>query len=100
MTYLVDRTPAVNQQVRDLAKHAKARRISEAYQDALKRIARNLQERPLEWGDPQSHTQHPGGLYCHGVEWPLYVRYTAYEAERKVIIYDISPLPHTPLSDF
>ena len=98
MTFKVDRTPAVNQQMRDLAQRAKSRRIHEAYRDALKRVVRHLQDDPLEWGDPESKTQHPGGFYYHGIEWPLFIRYAVYEDEQSVIIYAITPLPSSPLA--
>ena len=99
MSYKIDRTPGVNQQMRELAKRAKARRIFEAYTDALRRMLENLQHRPLEWGDPESNTKHPGGLFCHGIEWPLIVRFAVYQTEQVVVVFDIRPLPASPLTD-
>jgi hypothetical protein len=99
MTFKVDRTPGVSQQMRELAKRAKARRIHDAYGDALRRMLHHLQDHPLEWGDPESHTKHPGGLFCHGIAWPLFVRFAVYQAEQTVVIFDIKPLPSSPLAD-
>src|SRR5437764_7570671 len=98
MTFKVDRMAPVSQQLRELAKRAKARRIREAYLDALDTMMMNLTNRPLEWGDPHYHTKLPGGLVCQGLAWPLCVRFAIYEALQVVIILDISPFPKSPLA--
>jgi hypothetical protein len=69
MTYKVDRTPGVNQQMHELAERAKARRIRNAYADALREMLARLQNGPLEWGDPEYNAKHPGGVFCHGIIW-------------------------------
>jgi hypothetical protein len=99
MTYKVDRIPAVNQEMRALAQRAKARRIHDSYGDALRQMLARLQDDPLEWGDPENNTQHPGGITCHGIVWPVLVRFNVYQAEQIVMIIDITPLPKTPLAD-
>jgi hypothetical protein len=99
MTFKVDRMAAVDQQLQELGKRAKARRIGEAYIDALQTMMNNLANRPLEWGDPEYHTKLPGGLVCHGLAWPLCVRFAVYEALQVVIILNIEPFPRSPLAD-
>ncbi len=99
MTFKVDRTPAVNRQLRDLAKRAKARRIHDSYGDALLHMLARLQTDPLDWGDPEYNAHHPGGVFCHAIVWPLFVRFAVYPVEETVIIFGISPLPNTPLAD-
>ena len=98
MTFKVDRTPAVNQQMRELAERAKAARLNDSYADALRLMLERLQNEPLEWGDPEHNAKHPGGIFCHGIVWPLLVRFTVYPDERTVIIFDIRALPSSPLA--
>ena len=99
MTFKVDRTPAVSRLIRELAERAKARRIRESYLDALNQMMTHLTNRPLEWGDPEFNTQLPGGIVCHGIVWPVCVRFAVYEAQRIVVIFDLKPLPRTPLAE-
>jgi mRNA-degrading endonuclease RelE of RelBE toxin-antitoxin system len=99
MTYKVDRTPAVNHQLRDLADRAKAQRIHQAYLDALREMLSELQTRPLEWGDPQYKTKHAGGIVCHATPWPILVRYAVYQNEKIVMIIQIRPRADSPLAD-
>src|SRR5947208_203704 len=99
MNYKVDRMPAVNLQMRDLADHARARRIHRAYADALREMLNELQTHPLEWGDPEYNMKHPGGIVCRGIAWPILVRYAVYENEKVVMIFEIRPLADSPLSD-
>jgi hypothetical protein len=99
MTFKVDRMPAVNRQLRELAKRAKARRIHNSFGDALQHMLVRLQTAPLEWGDPEYNAHHPGGLFCHAVVWPLFVRFAVYPIEETVIIFDITPLPNTHVVD-
>jgi hypothetical protein len=99
MTFKVDRMPAVDQQIRDLAERAKARRIGHAYVDALKRMIDQLTNNPLDWGDPEYRTQTPGGVVCHGIAWPLCVHFVVFEFRQLVIITDITPLPESPLTE-
>jgi len=54
MSYKVDRTPAVNQQMRELAKRAKACRLHHSLGEALRHMLERLQNDPLEWGDPNT----------------------------------------------
>lgn len=99
MTFKVDRMPAVNQQIRELAERAKARRIWHAYVDALKNMIDHLANNPLDWGDPEYRTKTPGGVVCHGISWPLCVHFTVFESRQVVIISDITPLPTSPLAN-
>jgi hypothetical protein len=99
MTYKVDRTPAVNLQMRTLAQQAKTRRIHQAYADALRKMLDELQARPLEWGDPEYNTQHPGGIVCRSIAWPIMIRYAVYQNEKIVMIFEVKPFPGSPLAD-
>ncbi|MBI3821984.1 MAG: hypothetical protein HY289_04805 [Planctomycetes bacterium] len=99
MTYKVDRTSAVNLQLRSLADKARARRIHHAYTDALREMLNELQTRPLEWGDPEYHMKHPSGIVYHGTAWPILVRYAVYQNEKIVMIFEIRPRYDSPLAD-
>jgi hypothetical protein len=59
----------------------------------------HLENRPLEWGDPEYHTKQPGGLVCHGIIDPLFVRFVVYEAQKVVVIINLTPLATSPLSN-
>jgi hypothetical protein len=85
--------------MRELAKRAKLLRIHAAYLDSLRSMVEQLENRPLEWGDPEYRTKLPGGIVCHGITWPLIVRFAVYEARNSVIIFNIAPLPNTPLAN-
>jgi hypothetical protein len=99
MTFKLDRMPAVNQQIRELAERAKACRIGHAYVDALKSMVDHLTNHPLDWGDREYRTKTPGGVVCHGIAWPLCIHFIVFEARRIVIISAISPLPTSPLAE-
>jgi hypothetical protein len=49
MTFKVDRMPAVNSQIRQLAERAKKQHIWLAYLDALNRMIDQLTNNPLDW---------------------------------------------------
>lgn len=99
MTFKVDRMPAVNQEIHQLAERAKQRRIWHSYFDALNGIVDQLTNRPLEWGDPLHRTKTPGGVACRGICWPLLVHFVVFDSRRIVIITHITPLPGSPLAD-
>lgn len=99
MSFKVDRTPAVNLQMRDLSDRAILAHIHVAFSDALKEMLHELQTEPLEWGDPMYNAKHPGGIVCRAITWPLLVHYTVYQNERVVIIFDIRALATSPLAD-
>ena len=92
MLFTVDRLPHVNQQIRTLAERAKARGLLGLYLDSLRKVVSNLEDRPLEWGDPEYHTKQPGGLVCHGTADPLLVRFVVFELQQVVVIIDILPM--------
>ena len=62
-------------------------------------MVERLRNEPLEWGDPEYRAEHSGGVFCHAIVWPLFVRFTVYANEQVVIIFDITPLPTSPLAD-
>jgi hypothetical protein len=49
-----------------------------------------LKSDPVHWGDPEYHTAHPGGIVCHGICNPLFVRYVVYTREQSVVILKLS----------
>jgi hypothetical protein len=75
MTFKVDRMPAVDHQIRELAERSKSRRIGHAYVDALNRVIGQLTNDPVNWGDPLHHTKTAGGIVCRGITWPLCVHF-------------------------
>jgi hypothetical protein len=93
--YIVDRLPVVNEQIRFLAKRAKALGILKAYLEALKTAVVQLARDPLEWGDPLHRTQHPGGVACHRLYSPIGVHYVVYTIEKRVIIQAIRLIENT-----
>src|SRR5262245_49775932 len=99
MSFKVDRTPAVNQQLHELSDRAISARIHGAFADALREMLGRLLTDPLDWGDPVYNAKHPGGVICHAMVWPLQVRYTVFQIERVVIIFEIRAWPNSPLAD-
>jgi hypothetical protein len=69
------------------------------YVDALAEILDQLRARPLEWGDPLYKTKTPGGVVLRGVAYPLRIHYVVFESLNRVLIFDMAPLPHSPLAD-
>jgi hypothetical protein len=98
MKFAVDRFPRVSVQIRDLAKKAKRLGFRDEYIDALRKMMDELENRPQEWGDPEYNTRKPGGVVCHGIAGPLFVRYVVYASHQVVTIINISPLPYSPLA--
>jgi hypothetical protein len=95
--FTVDRLPLVTVQVHQLGNKAKSLGMTRQVLDAFEAILARLETRPLEWGDPEYTTKHPGGLVLHGLYFPFIVHYVVYEQERIVCILDISVFPGHPL---
>jgi hypothetical protein len=72
--------------------------LRSAFSKVVHRIEERLRSAPLDWGDPEYNTKHPGGVVCHGLDDPLLVRFAVYEAEQAVLIIEVEPLPNSPLA--
>jgi hypothetical protein len=95
--YKVEQIGPVKEQVRTLAARATVAGIYREYAQAMHLIVKELQTRPLEWGDPEWQTHKAGGMVCHGTVDPLFVRYVVYEQERYVCILKVMPMSHSRL---
>jgi hypothetical protein len=95
--YQVDRVPQVDEQIQALAKKAVTRSAKQQLVAALKTALEQLRTRPLDWGDPERRTRKKGGVICHGICTPIFVRYVVFEAERVVMILTVDPLPGSGL---
>ena len=95
----ISHKPGVLEQVRALEGLAKKRGIEHLYADALKEIVRHLRTHPLDWGDPEYHLIHEGGVVCHRIVDPLVVRFAVYEMEEVAHILDIKALSTSLLGD-
>jgi hypothetical protein len=95
--YRVDRLPIVLAAIRSLGKRAVRLGVRQVFIESLKRIINDLGATPLQWGDPEYHTVHEGGTVFHGIRFPLFVRYAVYEAERIVVIIEVTALPGSRL---
>lgn len=62
MPFKITKFPQVEVQLRALAKQAAAQGVFPILSVALRRINEHLKNRPLEWGDPEYNTKHPGGV--------------------------------------
>jgi hypothetical protein len=94
--YRVERLPRVDAQIRACAQQARTAGIRPQYLHALKESIRMLETQALQWGDPEYHTRHPGGIVYHAVFPPVFIHYVAYEQERKVCILDVKLLGPPP----
>ena len=92
MPYRIGRFAGIDEKIQILAKRAKKLGIYKAFRKALAQILEHLQARPLEWGDPEYNTQRVGGVACHGIVHPVLVRFSVYEPDHKVLIFDIQLL--------
>ena len=99
MPFKISKFPHAEAQLRALAKRATDLGIYQAFSDALARIEDHMQDDPLEWGDPKYNLSLPGGVVCHGMEWPLVVHFAVYQADNVVCLLDIIAMPRTPLAD-
>ena len=99
MPFKVTQFPRVKAQILTVMKRAAALDISHICIDALERIQHHLETRPLDWGDPDFNLVHAGGIACHGIEVPFLVRFSVYEAENAVCVFDIQTLPPFPLAE-
>jgi hypothetical protein len=97
-SYLVDRLPQVDDQIRSLATGAAELGLYDSYLKALNAIVAKLKAEPLTWGDPEYHTRQQGGVVCRALHPPLVVHYVVFEVECVVCILGIKPLPAHPLS--
>jgi hypothetical protein len=95
--YFVDRTGRVNEQIHALAHTASTPRGRKALVRALNKVVKTLSIQPLDWGDPEHNTRKQGGVVCHGIVPPLFVRFGVFEAEKVVIILDVRLLPGSAL---
>ncbi len=96
--YRLDRLRKVDEQLQALALKADSLGMHEAFFQALKTVIEHLRTRPLDWGDPERKTRKQGGIVCHGILDPLFVKYVVYETERAVCILQINALPRTPFA--
>ena len=92
MAYTIGHFPGVKKKILSLAEKAKERGIRKAFLDALTEITVKLRTRPLEWGDPEYNTNIEGGVVCHGIVHPVWVRFSVHEPEQSVLIFDVQLL--------
>jgi hypothetical protein len=86
--------PAKEQMRRLIQKGASLNRKQEVV-DALNVIIRRLRTQPLEWGDPEYRTRHPGGMVVRGAKDPVFVRYAVYEDEKAVLLLKVQAMPRS-----
>ena len=92
MAYTIGRFAGIDARIQELADQAKKLGIGKPYKDAWRQILSNLQTRPMEWGDPEYNTKKPGGVVCHGIIEPVLVRFSVFESEQMVLIFDVQLL--------
>ena len=95
--YAVDRFAHVDAQISALGKRAKAKGILADYIRALEKILDELENQPLDWGDPAYHPHHEDSTVCHASVGPVYVEYVVFEAEKVVMIMQIKAMPSSIL---
>jgi hypothetical protein len=97
--YRVDPTGPFKEQMHDLLAKAAAHGQRQKVVRALKAIARELQTRPLDWGDPERRTRKKGGHVYHGIKPPLVVQYAVYEPKKVVWLLNVRAIPGSPLAE-
>src|SRR5262245_41590209 len=95
--YEVSSIPSVARAVRELERKALWLGMRQDLVAALKVMIEKLQKDPLKWGDSEYDFNKPKSHIYHGLCDPVFVQYAVVEAERKVIIMLIKPLPSSPL---
>jgi hypothetical protein len=89
-TYTVSWVPKALTQAKDLLLRAKSIGIFDEVAQALLAAELKLTTMPLEWGDALYRAKLPGGLVCRGHQPPIYLHYVVYEAQRVVIVHDVT----------
>ena len=97
MPYKVGAYAGVKEQMRTLADLASLAGIRHSYLDALKQMARHLQDDPLAWGDPVYRSPQQGGIVYHALVGPIVVHYAVHESKKAVLIIRIEPLFEWPV---
>ena len=64
--FKVDRLPSVTLQIQQLVEKAKRLGMGRQLLDVLESIVEKLETNPMDWGDPEYATKHPGGVVLHG----------------------------------
>src|SRR5712671_3481048 len=90
--FTVDRLATVDRQVEQLVGQAKTTGARLEIISLLRRIYRELQERPLQFGDPAYHTKKEGGVVCHRVIAPIVIHFVIFEIDKVVCILKIAAL--------
>ncbi len=96
--YRVEPTGPAKEQMRELIAKPPAGSELQQVVDALKAIVSQLETRPQDWGDPEYQTRKEGGMVCHGIQPPLFVRYVVFEAEKVVCLLQVKALPGSSLA--
>src|SRR5262245_26612744 len=97
--YRVDPTGPFKQQMNDLITRAAALGMRQKVLDAFKAIVRQLQTRPLDWGDPERRTRKKGGYVYHGIKPPLVVQYVVFEPKKVVWLLNVRAITGSPLAE-
>jgi hypothetical protein len=93
--FTVDRLPKVDDEIRELAKVARANGRLQEYLNIVRDVLDELEQDPQNWGDPEYHGKSEGSTVCHGIAGPLYVKYVVFEPERVVVIFQVRAMPNS-----
>jgi len=91
-SFEIDRLPTVDDQIRELARRAKAAGLLDEFLGSMRRIVFELRQSPLTWGDPLYHTNKAGGVVFRGITKLVVVQYVVYEEEHVVYLLRIGPV--------
>jgi hypothetical protein len=90
--FIVDRLAVVDRQIERLVHQAKTTNARLELIALLRFVYKELQERPLEFGDPAYHTKKDGGVVCHRVIASIVVHFVVFEIDKVVCILKIAAL--------
>jgi hypothetical protein len=85
-------------EIQGLSRRAIALGLAPLLAAALRHVWEQLENDPINWGDPQRHYLKANLLQCHRAYAQLSVTYAVDEQHRVVYVRRIVPLPHTPLA--
>jgi hypothetical protein len=85
-------------EIRELSRRAVTLGLGPVLAAALRHIWEQLQNDPINWGDPQRLYQKANLIQCHRAYAQLSVTYAVDEEHRVVYVRRIIPLPSTPLA--
>ena len=99
MSFRISQKADVLVQLRVLRDRAKKTGTDSRFIRATKQVLQHLESHPTEWGDPEYHLKHEGGVVYRGIEDRLLiVRFAVYAIEKSVYVLEVKPFPRSPLA--